>query len=748
MTNLVTWKKRLARAGVLAGALLVGCAGPGAVGDSSAQDTTATGDETTGPPEDPPADLPGDPGAPLPPRPDSIDCNFDGTAPGLLPPVVVAPWSDELAAGAVDLAASDDVLYVATDDLRVLALDPDGTLRSTVVDLGDRATRVVSIALAEDHPQTGHLYVRYEASTGAPRAVIARWTVDPETNSALEGSEMVVMAIDDAVGERSGGALAFGSDGLLYIGVGALASDATQGLAQEPTSRLGKLLRVDVSTLDETGTYAIPADNPFVGEGGASDEVWARGLRDPWRCTFAAEDPEPWCVDVGETQQEIDHVAARMNLGWPYVEGTACLLLGGDCSDLQVVAPVAAYRSVEGDCGISGVVLGSPSGAPELEGALIYPDRCSGRLRGLDTQSGEVLIQDEVMGLAEVAPSAVAHDAQGRVFVLSSAGVGEVLVPGAVAEFPTTLSASGCFDDIATLTPAPGLVPYGVNAPLWSDDSVKARFLVIPPGRTITVGADGTFEFPIGSIIIKLFSFDFVAGDPSSRRAVEARVMVRREFGWQFHSYRFDDAASDATLLSTTHNQQLVIDDGGEPVAFEYNWPSRAGCKVCHGLGASNALGPRQDQLDGDFDYGGPVANQLEALAGIGLFSGPLPAGISPIPAFDDPDVPVEQRARAYLHTNCGHCHRPGGWTPAGLTLDLRYSTPLVDAQVCNVPTQYYNPWVTSAIRIAPGDPEGSVIWQRLNQRGPGQMPPLATTRVDPGAGVVAEWIASLAACP
>ncbi len=732
-------KLRIGPLGVLASALILGCGSgaEGVGGDSSAQDTTAAGEETTGSPADP-----------LPPRPDSIRCNFEGTAPGLLPPVVVAPLSDELAGGAVDLAVSDDVLYVATGDLRILALDPDGTPRSTVVDLADRAARLVSLALADDHAQTGHLYVRYEASTGAPRAVIARWTLDPSTTSAVAGSEIVVMEIEDAVGERSGGALAFGPDGLLYLGVGALASEATQGLAQEPTSRLGKLLRVDVSTLDVSGTYAIPADNPFMGLGGASDEVWARGLRDPWRCSFAADDPQPWCVDGGENQQEIDHVAARMNLGWPDVDGTACLLVGGDCSDLQVDAPLAAYRSVDGDCGISGVVLGSSSGAPELEGALIYPDRCSGRLRGLDTQSEEVLIQDEVMGVAEVAPSAIAQDAQGRIFVLSAVGVGEVLVPPAVAEFPTALSASGCFDDLTTLTPAPGLVPYGVNAALWSDGSVKDRFLVIPPGRTITVNSDGTFEFPIGSVIIKLFAFDFVAGDPSSRRAVEARVMVRREFGWQFHSYRFDDAASDATLLSTSHRQQLLIDDGGEQLAFEYSWPSRASCKVCHGLGASNALGPRQDQLDGDFDYGTTVANQLDALAGIGLFSGPLPVGTPPIPAFDDPAVPVEQRARAYLHANCGHCHRPGGWTPAGLTLDLRYSTPLLEAQVCNVPTQYFNPWVTSEVRIAPGDPEGSVIWQRLNLRGLGQMPPLATARIDPGAEVVAEWIASLAGCP
>jgi uncharacterized repeat protein (TIGR03806 family) len=731
---------RMRPGGLWVAGLVLGCGGPeaaaGSTGDPSS--STAALDTTTG------VD-----GPVLPPRPDVIACRFDGIAPGMLPELEPAPALTELDGGAVDLASSTDRLFVATPDRRIVAVASDAGAPLPVLSLDGPASRLVALALAPDHAATGHLYVRYEASGGSPRTVVARYTVDPDTGVVSSDTARTVLELDGVVGERSGGALIFGPDGLLYVGVGTTTDEAAQGLAIDPTSWRGKLLRIDPSTLDATGTYAIPADNPWIGEGGASDEVWAMGLRDPWRCTFAPDDPDPWCIDVGATQQEIDHVAARADLGWPRVDGTACLLPGGDCGDLQTAPPFASYRSVDGDCGISGIAWGDDAddGGPGLAGVLIYGDRCSGRIRGVDTGSGDTLVQDEILAVLDPPPSALAHPLDGRILALADDRVVELGVAPQTAVFPTRLSDAGCFDDLAARVPAPGVVPYGVNAALWTDDAAKDRFLVIPPGETIAVGDDGGIELPIGSIVLKLFAFDFAVGDPSSRRNVEARVMIRRPFGWQFHSYRFDADGADATLLAAGEVDPLSLDDHGQIVRFDYTWPSRGNCKVCHGLGASDVLGVRLDQLAGTFAYDAGVADQLEALASIDLFSTPLPA-VTPMARPDDTEVSIEQRARAYLHTNCGHCHRPGGWTPADLTMDLRYDTPLVDAHICGVATQYYNAWVTSEIRIAPGDPDGSVIWQRIGMRGLGQMPPLATARVDPGNAVVGEWIASLAACP
>jgi hypothetical protein len=120
---------------------------------------------------------------------------------------------------------------------------------------------------------------------------------------------------------------------------------------------------------------------------------------------------------------------------------------------------------------------------------------------------------------------------------------------------------------------------------------------------------------------------------------------------------------------------------------------------------------------------------------------------VAPIVAPTDDAAPLESRARAWLHANCGHCHRPGGWAPPDLAMDLRWETPTEDTNLC-APTQYYNPWFPLDDRVAPGDPDASAVWRRLSARGLGQMPPLATYAVDPDADVVREWIASLSDCP
>ncbi len=714
----------------------------------SHDDAAAQGSETgtgtsTGGSESGVADTTG--GEPLPPRPDVIACRFDGLAPGLLPPVAFEPALDD--AAIVDLAQAPDGgrTYVARVDLSLDVLDAAG-VPQPALDLTARASRVVAIALPADHADSGDVYVRFESKNLPERGVISRFRADLDTGVIDPVSEHVVLELAGSVGDRSGGALVFGPDDMLYIGVGDPGDDI-DAVAQDLGDRRGKLLRLDVRTLDATGTYAIPPDNPHVGEGGHAGEVWARGLRDPWRCVFDPGDPKPYCADVGAEQSEIDHIDAASNLGWPWFDGGTCLLPGGDCGELSTLPPSASYRSVDGDCGIAGVVVARDAEFPDLDGALIYADRCSGRVRGLDTDSQEVLIQDEILGVTASLPSAIARDDAGRIYLLGGEATERVIVPADPAVFPTMLSDSGCFDDLRALTPTVGVVPYDINAPLWTDGAVKQRYVVLPPGQQIEVDDAGFFGFPIGTLLIKNFAFDFDAADPATRRSVETRVMVRREFGWQFHSYRWNDDGSDATLLDGAATTMLSVVTDGVANEFEYAWPSRASCKVCHGLGASNALGPRIDQLDRIHDYGHVQADQLAAWRDIGMFEAAVPE-LTPIASPDDAEAPLEQRARAYLHGNCGHCHRPGGWTPAALTMDLRYTTPLADTHTCNVMTQYYNAWVDSVVRIVPGDPEGSVIWQRLHRRGLGQMPPLATAVPDPHAQVVHDWIASLAACP
>jgi uncharacterized repeat protein (TIGR03806 family) len=277
-------------------------------------------------------------------------------------------------------------------------------------------------------------------------------------------------------------------------------------------------------------------------------------------------------------------------------------------------------------------------------------------------------------------------------------------------------------------------------SPLWTDGALKQRHLVLPVGERISTHEDGTLTFPHGTVILKTFSFDF--GDGSAR-PVETRVMIRRAFGWEFHSYAWDAQSREAQLLDGRLHVELSLPVG----TLEYDHPSREECGYCHGPSSAEPLGPRLDQLAREVDYGHTVADQLDALQAIDLFDGPLP-DVAPMAAPTDPDAAPEARARAYLHGNCGHCHRPGGWAPPDLGMDLRWDTPTRNAGICDEPTKYYNPWFPFDERVLPGDPDASAVWRRLSARGLGQMPPLATYVVDPDAEAVREWIVGLVACP
>ena len=357
--------------------------------------TTDTGDEpssttdaTTGEPEPEP-----EPEPMVPPRPEVQRCRFDGQAPGVQPPLAEVPMFAEASLDeVVDVApAGPDHVLVAERGGRILAGNVDAGVLAPVADFLKDRGRIVALAPAPDFLTSGHLFVRLEASVPA-RAVVLRLTVDLATWTADPASERVVIQIGDAVGERSGGALTFDASGMLIIGVGDLGEQVLPA-ASDPTDVRGKLLRIDVGPLEDNGTYAIPADNPFVGEGGDADEVWAVGLRDPWRCT-PAEAGALWCVDVGESEHEVDLVTAGADLGWPHIEAGTCRLPGGDCSGLNADWPAATYRGGDGDCGPAGALFGV---SPGLGTSLVYADRCSGRLRGVDTADPGVVVQEELL---------------------------------------------------------------------------------------------------------------------------------------------------------------------------------------------------------------------------------------------------------------------------------------------------------------------------------------------------------------
>ena len=186
---------------------------------------------------------------------------------------------------------------------------------------------------------------------------------------------------------------------------------------------------------------------------------------------------------------------------------------------------------------------------------------------------------------------------------------------------PERLSDTGCFTVLKTLEPGPDLIPYEVNAPLWTDGAFKPRYMVVPSPDQITIRMDGSWAFPEGAVLIKVFGFEFRKGDPESRRAVETRFMVRRNGGWEYATYEWNEEGTEAALLEKRKTVEYTIQGAGGPEVVEYRFPEYDDCVTCHGAEIDDVLGPKTSQLNREGDYDRVVANQLVAMAEIDLFA-------------------------------------------------------------------------------------------------------------------------------
>jgi uncharacterized repeat protein (TIGR03806 family) len=713
---------------------------PPPLDDGTTTAASESGDETTG---DPPPGLP-----PLPPRPEALTCRFDGWAPGLLPPLAFEPEDVPAVPGARALALGlDGVVLVGTEDGRLVALSPDDPvepLRELRPADGSRITGLAFDAGTGPSMDIDALYVRSETDAPA-RTRVTRFTLtDPRTLDPASALEVIAIDHDDPASRRGAGLLA--TDGLLWIPLGDDAVGDETGPADDPQVRPGNLLRLDVSTLAAPGGWSLPPDNPLVGEGGTAAEAWAWGLRDPGGCVHDPVRARLWCTDAGAAISEASLVPPGVSLGWPRLEGSECRVFGG-CENLDTQLPQASYRHAEDDCGVGPAAHADGMDA-ELDGALVYADRCSGKLFAARPPEADRKGARAVVGRIEPALAAMAADPQGGLWAVDANGrLGRLVVARPPGQFPTSLSQSGCFVGTGVGTPRSDLVPYALNAPLWTDGSHKQRYIVLPPGTRIGLEDDGSLAFPEGTVILKNFSYAKDPFEPEVLTPVETRVMIRRGHGWEFHGYAWDEDGVDAQLLDEGTSQVLLTSHAGAPTIVRHTFPSRDECGYCHGTGDVRALGPRLDQLARSVHYDGVgEASQLDALDAIGMFDGPVPE-VEPMTDYADEDAPDEARARAWLHANCGHCHRPGGWTPPDLDMDLRWSTSLPETRLCGVPPQYSSTF-DAEHRVAPGDPADSLVWLRLSSRGPWQMPPVATSIPDPQGAVVRAWIEGLDGCP
>lgn len=256
---------------------------------------------------------------------------------------------------------------------------------------------LLSVAFPPGYESKGYFYVDYTDTDG--NTVVSRFHLTADPDVADSGSEEVVFTQTQPYVNHNGGQLAFGPDGYLYIGMGdgGGAGDPEEH-AQDPASLLGKLLRIDV----ESGAtpYGIPPSNPFTQTAGHRAEIWALGLRNPWRFSFDRGTGDLYIGDVGQAQyEEVDFQPASSsggeNYGWNLMEGAHCYP-SGPCDQTGLVLPVAEYDHSVG-CSVTGGMVYRGSESPSLEGIYFYGDYCSGRIWGLFGDGGrwrQILLLD------------------------------------------------------------------------------------------------------------------------------------------------------------------------------------------------------------------------------------------------------------------------------------------------------------------------------------------------------------------
>jgi glucose/arabinose dehydrogenase len=288
----------------------------------------------------------------------------------------------------VNAGDGSDRLFLVEQSGRIFIHDRGEDVETPFLDIRDRVESsgneqgLLSLAFAPDYATSGYFFVWYTAPGGDTRLCRFRVGADPDT--ADPGSETLILSVDQPYSNHNGGRLQFGPDGMLYLGLGdgGGAFDPTDS-AQNGASLLGKLIRIDVDPAH--GTYAVPPDNPFVGDATVRDEIWALGLRNPWRMAFDSGSGDLYIADVGQNQfEEVNFQPAGSaggeNYGWDVMEASQCV--SGGCDSTGLTLPVAEYDHDLG-CSVSGGEVYRGNAYPNLQGRYLFGDYCSGRIWSL-----------------------------------------------------------------------------------------------------------------------------------------------------------------------------------------------------------------------------------------------------------------------------------------------------------------------------------------------------------------------------
>jgi glucose/arabinose dehydrogenase/mono/diheme cytochrome c family protein len=624
---------------------------------------------------------------------------------------------------------------------------------------------------------------------------VSRFVANPTTLAVDTNTQQILINVKDdgdvcnCVNNHNAGDLHFGPiDGYLYISFG---DEGSQYNARQNSQRIDKdfysgILRIDVdkrpgniepkahTAIPTNGNgqafYSIPLDNPFVGATnffGASintntlrAEFFAVGLRHPWRFSIDTNG-EVWAGDVGQDRyEEVDIVQRGSNYGWAYFEGVHLAFPMYNQPTLLTNPPPGLadplyefpHTSVAGGDpqfkgnSISGGVVYHGARIPDLANSYVFGDFESANLWALWRTNGTVLVQriagDSGMAAFGTDPNngdvLIANYLENKVKRL-------IRVDAANTTFPTKLSDTGVFADLATLTPNPGIVNYDPIVAFWSDYAIKRRWFVISNlSDKITFATDTNWTFPSGMKWIKHFDLETERGNPATKKRIETRVLVKTDTGTYGVSYKWNDTQTDAFLVADGGTNFFVtVVDGVVTNQQQWEIPSRAACIVCHTPIAGHALSFNTRELNQSATMNGVTDNQIATLNQAGYFSAPV-ANIHTLPAYVtavNSNASLEYRVRSYLAVNCVQCHQAGG---AGApSWDARPYLTLAQTHLINGVLENSGGNPTNKL-VVPGDVVHSVLLKRIAGDGFSRMPPLATHQLDQGSiALLTSWISS-----
>ncbi|MGC9944216.1 MAG: PQQ-dependent sugar dehydrogenase [Verrucomicrobiota bacterium] len=606
---------------------------------------------------------------------------------------------------------------------------------------------------------------------------LERYTLD-DSNVAMPDSVKVFVDLTNQTVWHHGGGMFFHPDnGLLYWTDGDNSVGDNDQIINK--SLYSGVFRIDVDCRGGnfshapprqplngyTANYFVPNDNPFVGQSNVLEEFFCLGLRSPHRMTIDPLSGRIFIGDVGESsREEVDTIEpgeSGLNFQWNYCEGN----LGQMKSPYIGISrgPVLDYPHTDGRAVIGGYVYRGKKFTSDLGGKYVFGDNVFRTIWALDqtaTPAKKNLLcvmpkgTGPNSGTDYTGLSSFGTDADGEIYFCQMSSIGGYIYtlqrggpPPPKKVLPELLSQTGVLADTAALQPADFLVPYAVNAPLWSDGAVKQRWMALPESGKITFAQNGEWKFPDGTVFVKNFSLPVDDTNPKILHRLETRLLIRDSSGGVYGaSYKWRPDNSDADLVVAGTNEIINIKTATGIRTQKWFYPGRQDCLTCHTVASGGILGVKTRQLNGNYQYpGGVTDNQLRVWNHLALFDKPIAEKwiflMPRLVAITDTHASLNLRVRSYLDANCSQCHRPGS---AEAFFDARFDTPLNRQNIINGPVGNQM-GITGAKLVVPADPSKSVLFHRISIVGENQMPPLAKNVVDTNAvAVFAKWISSL----